>query len=68
MEGTICCRAGKCIPPEAHARHRAEIIEFANEVAGAEVRFSASSWREWLKCWTKDTRGHADALMARFEP
>lgn len=61
-------RSATPIPPEAHARHRAEIATFAAAVAGAEVRFAACSWREWLEGWTDEARGHADALLAKFLP
>ncbi len=44
------------------ARHRAEIAVFAGSVAGAEVRFAACSWREWLAVWPSATRTHADAI------
>lgn len=56
------------IPAAAIERHRAEIADLANAVEGAEVRFAACSWREWLAGWTGDTRDHADALIARFQP
>lgn len=56
------------IPAEAHARHRAEIASVAAAVADAEVRFAACSWHEWLADWTGSARGHADALLDRFEP
>jgi hypothetical protein len=61
-------RGGTAIPPEALARHRAEIAAFADSVAGAEVRFAACSWREWLAVWPGATRSHADALVAQFRP
>lgn len=56
------------IPPEAHARHRAEIAAFADAVAGAEVRFAACCWRAWLSTWTGAAMLHADALRTRFDP
>lgn len=61
-------RGSVVISPEALQRHRAEIADFATTVAGAEVRFAACSWREWLLGWTGAARHHADALIARFEP
>jgi hypothetical protein len=61
-------RGATLIPVAAIERHRAEIADFAVAVAYAEVRFAACSWREWLAGWTGDTRLHADALIARFEP
>ncbi len=59
-------RGATLIPADAIGRHRAEIADFAAAVAGAEVRFAACSWREWLAGWTDDARNHADALIARF--
>ncbi len=56
------------IPAEALACHRAEIATFATAVAGAEVRFAACSWREWLAIWAGSSRIHADALINRFRP
>ncbi|MBS0479038.1 MAG: hypothetical protein JSR79_07050, partial [Proteobacteria bacterium] len=61
-------RGTTAIPDAAIERHRAEIADFAAAVAGAEVRFAACSWREWLADWTGDTRDHADALIDRFQP
>lgn len=56
------------IPPDVIARHRVEIAEFAASVAGAEVRFAACSWREWLSPWSGEASSHAGALIARFQP
>ena len=61
-------RADKVIPTESLVRHRAEVAAFASAVAGAEVRFAACSYREWLDGWVGDARQHADALLARFTP
>lgn len=61
-------RGTTVIPTTAIERHRAEIADFATAVAGAEVRFATCSWRQWLAGWTGDTRDHADALIARFQP
>ena len=61
-------RGAVVISPEAIAGHRAEIADFAAAVAGAEVRFAACSWREWLAGWTGDARAHTAALTARFQP
>lgn len=56
------------IPSKIIARHRVEIADFAASVAGAEVRFAACSWREWLTAWSGETCSHASALLARFQP
>ena len=61
-------RGGTAITAEALARHRAEIGEFAAATAGAEVRFAACSYREWLTSWRGETRQHASALIERFNP
>ncbi|MFD1105654.1 PGN_0703 family putative restriction endonuclease [Sphingobium olei] len=61
-------RGSALVRGTAIERHRAEIADFASAVAGAEVRFAACSWREWLAGWTSDAREHADALIARFRP
>ena len=61
-------RGASVIPPEALARHRAEIASFPAAVDRAEVRFAAHSYRDWLAGWTGNARAHADALAARFQP
>lgn len=61
-------RGGTAIPAAAIVRHRAEIADFAAAVTGAQVRFAACSWRDWLAGWTGDVRTHADAILARFQP
>ena len=61
-------RGATTIPAIAIERHRIEIAEFAAAVAGADVRFAACSWRDWLVGWTGDVGSHADALIARFQP
>ena len=61
-------RDGKPIPPDTHARHRAEIASLATAVAGAEVGFHATSYRDWLSHWPDPARTHAERLIARFQP
>ena len=61
-------RGATAIPAAAIQRHRAEITNFAASVSGAEVRFAACSWRNWLGGWTDEPRDHADTLLARFQP
>lgn len=61
-------RGDKLILPSAIARHRAEILDFAYAVAGAEVRFEACSWREWLSSWRGDAGSYALALTTAFQP
>jgi hypothetical protein len=59
---------GRAIPAKAFADHRSEITRFAAVVAGSSVRFSASSWREWLTTFPRGLSGHADRLIDRFHP
>jgi len=62
---------GKPIGSEMRASHRSEVEQFAAAVAGAEVVFSAMSYREWLANWracSTEVRAHADAIVARFDP
>lgn len=61
-------RGTGAISPDVHARHRDEIARFADAVAGAEVVFAASSYREWLATWAGEARVHADAIVERFGP
>lgn len=61
-------RGGTPMPPETHARHRAEIAGFAAAVAGAEVRFATCTWRDWLAGWTGEARSHGEAVMAAYLP
>ena len=59
------------IAPETFATHRAEIVQFAKSVEGAEVTFHAISYREWLGTWPAppDPAGlHRDAVMQHFQP
>jgi hypothetical protein len=59
---------GRDIPDKAFADHRSEIARFADAVAGSTVRFTACSWREWLKSFPQNLAGHSDRLIARFHP
>lgn len=61
-------RGGAVIGVEARQRHRSEIAAFAVAVAGAEVRFAACSYREWLGTWAGEAANHARALTEAFEP
>ena len=61
-------RAGKPIPAESIRAHRTEIARFADLVAGADVRFAACSYREWLEVWDGPSASHRLALIARFAP
>lgn len=60
---------GTCQPPEDHARHRAEIADFAARVAGDEVAFLSCSYAGLLAAWRAhhpETARHAEAVAARF--
>lgn len=56
------------IAPEDHRRHRSEVTSFASAVAGAQVRFAACRYRDWIEGWTGDAREHGDALSRFFQP
>jgi len=61
-------RAGRAVPVQDHARHRAEIATFASMVEGDEVGFASSGYTEWLDYWTNSASvaEHAAALRAAF--
>lgn len=64
-------RAGKPIDPDAIRSHREEVLLFQGEVAGDEVHFGFSSYRDWLNCWNgeaTDLGEHRDAILERFAP
>ena len=64
-------RNGRAIPGEDRARHREEIAQFAEAIAGDEVAFHSSSYREWLSTWAQVdpmTAAHGEAVMTMFEP
>ena len=53
------------------ARHRQEIAIFAGLVAGDEVAFYATTYRDMLRSWDCspliDVRQHVDAVRQRFQ-
>jgi hypothetical protein len=64
-------RNGHAIVPDDLARHRNEIIRFAEAVAGDEVTFHSASYREWLGTWRRldsNVVAHGQAIMESFEP
>ncbi|MEC9344623.1 MAG: hypothetical protein VYB54_00245 [Pseudomonadota bacterium] len=64
-------RGDQPILPEDIRRHRDEISRFAAAVAGDEVRFIATSYRDWLRTWAgqgADVAAHADGIIGAFEP
>lgn len=63
--------SGTALPPASFDAHRREITAFAEEVAGAEVQFSAGSYREWLSGWAScgtHVAAHGRAIAAVFQP
>lgn len=60
-------RGARPIPASDHARHRQEIADFAARVAGDEVAFLASSYREWLATAAGAAIEHRSALHHHFD-
>lgn len=62
--------SGKPVPPEAIARHRAEIEDFARAVRGDDVTFAPLRWADLLAAWARvpSLAAHAAGLAARFGP
>lgn len=60
--------ADNSIPQTSINAHRGEIAEFARSVSGAEVRFAACSYREWLGTWSDAPASHGLAVLNRFAP
>lgn len=62
-------RARRPISDELHEQHRREIAAFAAAIAGAEVTFSACSYREWLGTWRGiEVAAHARRVLDAFDP
>lgn len=61
---------GKPIDAATKAAHRAEVAQFAAAVAGADVRFAALSYRDYLANWPDEPAltAHRAAVMDRFAP
>jgi hypothetical protein len=61
---------GAALAASTFAAHRREIAIFAREVAGAEVEFAATSYREWLSSWSErpEVAAHAHAITKAFAP
>ncbi len=62
---------GKDIEPEAIARHRAEVMEFEQTVAGSEVAFHHTSYRDWIETWSASADtviAHGQRLLDAFKP
>ncbi len=63
-------RDGRTIDPTLFTQHRAEIARFANAVAGAEVAFTAVSYRDWIASWPEDGEVaiHSQNVLQHFAP
>lgn len=59
-------RADRHIAAEDRARHRAEVKDFRERVAGDEVGFTFASYREWLAGASGSAVDHAAELMRTF--
>lgn len=61
---------GKAVTPDAIARHRAEIEDFARAVRGDDVTFVSLRWSDLLAQWdaAPTLAAHAAALTGRFGP
>ena len=63
---------GQLVPPAHISAHRQEIDQFAERVAGDEVRFVSLSCSDLLQVWTQaesaTVREHAMAVEAIFSP
>lgn len=60
--------AGRPIPMGSIKAHRDEVAQFARLVSGADVRFVACSYRDWLCKWTGAAASHGYAITNRFAP
>lgn len=60
-------RGGLPISADDRARHREEVADFAARVAGDEVAFLASSYREWLATAAGAAIEHRSALHHHFD-
>lgn len=71
-EPEVWSESGKPVDKGAKARHREEIECFAASVAGDEVTFVHSPYRQLLDAWASHedgrVRDHADAVTAWFSP
>lgn len=64
-------RGKAVIDSTAFAAHRMEIGDFSQRAAGAEVRFHAVSYREWIATWPQpDAKvvSHGRSLLETFSP
>lgn len=60
--------SGRQIPESSWSQHRAEVAEFAEAVAGAQVKFSSVSYKEWLALFHRDAALHAQRVLDAFSP
>lgn len=65
------CLGGRAISAAAHREHREELRRFSEAVDGAEVSFSACSYRDWIAKWSDAptiVAEHGQRLLERFQP
>jgi hypothetical protein len=59
------------VPKSEIAKHAAEVAEFAEAVAGAEVNFTSLKYSELLASWhdspNRDAQNHAATIAKRFD-
>jgi len=60
--------SGKPVSPDAIARHRAEVADFARAVRGDDVTFVTLRWSDLLSQWSREPAlfAHATALRGWF--
>ena len=60
--------SGKPVSPDAIARHRAEVADFARAVRGDDVTFVTLRWSDLLSQWSREPAlfAHAPALRGWF--
>jgi hypothetical protein len=64
-------RNDSIIAPEELLRHRDEVARFGKAVAGDEVAFRSTSYREWLASWQvrdPEIAAHRNAIVNAFSP
>ena len=62
---------GKPIVASSFDAHRAEIDDFASRIAGAEVQFASTSYRDWIADWPEDdvdVTAHGRRVLGAFKP
>lgn len=60
-------RGDVSIPLEDRERHREEVADFADRVAGDEVRFGWIDYRSWFNAALEPVHEHANAIIGAFD-